>query len=48
MRKDFHQEDGHFSDLDQRRRAILLMVANRKENETVAELMMINLAKVDT
>ena len=34
VHKDFHQEDGHSSDLDQKRSGILLMVA-------VAELMMI-------
>ena len=27
MREDFHQEDGHSSDLDQKRSGILLMVA---------------------
>ena len=34
MRKDFHQEDGHSSDLDQKRSGILLMKANHKENGT--------------
>ena len=32
--KDFHQEDGHSSDLDQKRSGILLMIANHKENGT--------------
>ena len=32
MRKDFHQEDGHSSDLDQKRSGILLVIANHKEN----------------
>ena len=27
MRRDFHQEDGHSSDLDQKRSGILLMIA---------------------
>ena len=34
MQKDFHQDDGHFSDLDQKRSGILLMVADHKENGT--------------
>ena len=34
MREDFHQEDGHSSDLDQKRSGILLMIANHKENGT--------------
>ena len=34
MREDFHQEDGHSSDLDQKRSGILLMVADHKENGT--------------
>ena len=34
-KKDFFQQDvGHFSDLDQKRSGILLMVANHKENGT--------------
>ena len=42
MRKDFHQEDGHSSDLDQKRSGILLMIVNHKgEWDRVAELMMI-------
>ena len=43
MREDFHQEDGHSSDLDQKRSGILLMAADHKENEwdRVAELVMI-------
>ena len=34
MQEDFHQEDGHSSDLDQKRSGILLMVADHKENGT--------------
>ena len=34
MRKDFHQEDGHSSDLDQKRSGIPLTKANHKENGT--------------
>ena len=34
LREDFHQEDGHSSDLDQKRSGILLMKANHKENGT--------------
>ena len=34
MQEDFHQEDGHSSDLDQKRSGILLMEANHKENGT--------------
>ena len=34
MYEDFHQEDGHSSDLDQKRSGILLMSADHKENET--------------
>ena len=37
MRKDFHQENGHYSDLDQKRRGILLMKANHKENGTESQ-----------
>ena len=33
-KKDFHQEDGHSSDLDQKRSGILLMIADHKENGT--------------
>ena len=41
MQKDFHQEDGHSWDVDQKRCGILLMVADHKENgNRVAELMM--------
>ena len=32
MQEDFHQEDGHSSDLDQKRSGILLMAADHKEN----------------
>ena len=35
--KDFHQEDGHSSDLDQKRSGILLMKANHKENGTESQ-----------
>ena len=43
MQEDFHQEDGHSSDLDQKRSGTLLMVADHKENgDSVAELMMKN------
>ena len=34
MQEDFHQEDGHSSDLDQKRSGILFMVADHKENGT--------------
>ena len=34
MQKDFHQENGHSSDLNQKRSGILLMKANHKENGT--------------
>ena len=34
MREDFHQEEGHSSDLDQKRSGIPLMKANHKENGT--------------
>ena len=34
MQKDFHQEDGHSSDLDQKRSGILLLNVNHKENGT--------------
>ena len=37
MRKDFHQEDGHSSDLDQKRSGILLRIANHKENGTESQ-----------
>ena len=37
MQKDFHQEDGHSSDLDQKRSGILLMKANHKENGTESQ-----------
>ena len=41
MREDFHQEDGHSSDLDQKRSGILLTTKARGEWHRVAELMMI-------
>ena len=34
MREDFRQEDGHSSDLDQKRIGFLLMIANSRENAT--------------
>ena len=34
LQKDFQQEDGHSSDLDQKRHGILLTNTNRKENWT--------------
>ena len=34
MQEDSHQEDGHPSDLDQKRTGILLMLTDHKENET--------------
>ena len=34
VREKFHQEDGHSSDLDQKRSGILLMKANHKDNGT--------------
>ena len=37
MREDFHQEDGHSSDLDQKRSGILLVIANHKENGTESQ-----------
>ena len=42
LREDFHQEDGHSSDLHQKRGGILLMKAKHKEKwDRVAELMML-------
>ena len=44
MQQDFHQQNEHSSDMDQKRSGILLMIANHKENGCrVAELMMIKL-----
>ena len=37
MRKDLEQEDGHFSDLDQKRSGNLLTNTNHKENGTESE-----------
>ena len=37
MREDFHQEDGHSSDPDQKRSGMLLMIANHKENGTESQ-----------
>ena len=37
VREDFHQEDGHSSDLDQKRSAILLVITNLKENGTESQ-----------
>ena len=34
MQEDFHQEDGHSSDLDQKRSGILLTLTDRKDNGT--------------
>ena len=34
MREDFHQEDGHSSDLDQKQSGILFATKNHKENGT--------------
>ena len=34
VRKDFHQDNGHSSDLDQKRNGILLSNTNCKENGT--------------
>ena len=34
MREDFHQEDGHSSDLDQKRSGILSVKTVHKENGT--------------
>ena len=41
MRKDFHQDSGHSSDLDQKRNGILLTNTNHKENGTELQSMMI-------
>ena len=41
VREDFHQEDGHSSDLDQERSGVLLMIAGQGDWDRVAELMMI-------
>ena len=40
MRKDFHQENGHSSDVDQKRSGILLETKPQGERDRVAELMM--------
>ena len=37
MQEDFHQEDGHSSDLDLTRSGILLMIATHKENGTESQ-----------
>ena len=37
MRKDFHQEDGHSSDLDQKRSDILLTLTEHEENGTESQ-----------
>ena len=34
MQEDSHQEDGHSSELDQKRSGILLMLTDHKENGT--------------
>ena len=41
LQKDFQQDVGHSSDLDQKRSDILLTTKDHEENGTVAELMMI-------
>ena len=42
MQEDFHEEDGHSSDLDQKRSGILLRIAKpQREWDRVAKLMMI-------
>ena len=42
LQKDFQQDVGHFSDLDQKRSGILLTMTNHEEKgDRVAELMMI-------
>ena len=45
MREDFHQENGHSSDLDQRRNDILLTNTSHKEWERVAEQMIVKFAE---
>ena len=37
MQEDFHQEDGHSPDVDQKRSGILLMKANHKGNVTESQ-----------
>ena len=37
MQKDIHQEDGHSSDLDQKRSGVLLVKVNHKENGTESQ-----------
>ena len=37
MQEDFHQEDGHSSELDQKRSGILLMIPDHKENGTESQ-----------
>ena len=39
VQEDFHQEDGHSKDPDQKRNGILLMVADHKENVTESLLL---------
>ena len=45
MRKDFHQEDGHSSDLDQKRSGIPLNSRPQGGCDRIAELMMINFSE---
>ena len=37
VREDFQQEDGHSSELDQKRSGILLMIANHEEHGTESQ-----------
>ena len=37
LRKDFHQEDGHSSDLHQKRSGILLVLTDHEENGTESQ-----------
>ena len=49
MQKDFHQEDGHSSDLDQKRSGVLLILTDHKENGTESlNWWWSNLQKADT
>ena len=45
MREDFHQEDGHSSDLDQKRSGIPLNSRPQGGCDRIAELMMINFSE---
>ena len=49
MQKDFHQEDGHSSDLDQKRSGVLLMKSKPQgEWDRVVELMMLKFGESKT